>query len=38
MPKASKETASENVRWHDLRHACATWLLKAGPDRFAVSV
>lgn len=27
-----------NVRWHDLRHFCATQLLELGLDHFAVSV
>lgn len=27
-----------SIRWHDLRHACATWMLEAGIDHFAVSV
>jgi integrase len=26
------------VRWHDLRHFCATQLLELGVDHFAVSV
>jgi integrase len=27
-----------NIRWHDLRHLCATQLLELGLDHFAVSV
>lgn len=26
------------IRWHDWRHACATWLLELGLDHFAVSI
>ncbi|MGE5407579.1 MAG: hypothetical protein ACM3NV_03105, partial [Syntrophothermus sp.] len=28
----------ETIRWHDLRHFCATQLLEMGVDHFAVSV
>jgi integrase len=28
----------ETIRWHDLRHFCATQLLELGADHFAVSV
>lgn len=28
----------ESIRWHDLRHFCATQLLEMGVDHFAVSV
>ena len=33
-----KAAAGVEVRWHDLRHFCATRLLELGVDHFAVSV
>jgi integrase len=32
-----KAAARVEVRWHDLRHFCATQLLELGLDHFAVS-
>jgi len=33
-----EEAGLVGVRWHDLRHACATWLLEMGMSHFDVSV
>lgn len=33
-----KAAAGVDVRWHDLRHFCATQLLEMGLDHFAVSI
>lgn len=33
-----KAAAGVNVRWHDLRHFCATQLLELGLDHFAVAI
>lgn len=38
LPIARKAAGLPNVRWHDLRHFCATQLLELGLDHFAVSV
>ena len=38
IPYEREQAGLPNIRWHDLRHACATWLLEAGLDHFAVSV
>jgi integrase len=32
------EHGLQDIRWHDLRHFCATQLLEMGLDHFAVSV
>ena len=32
------ENGQSDIRWHDLRHFCATQLLEMGLDHFAVSV
>lgn len=36
--KAVRARADVDVRWHDLRHFCATQLLELGVDHFAVSI
>ena len=38
LPLDREQAALPNVRWHDLRHFCATQLLELGLDHFAVSV
>jgi integrase len=38
IPIQRAEAGLSNIRWHDLRHACATWLLELGLDHFAVSI
>lgn len=38
LPMERKAADLPNVRWHDLRHFCATQLLELGLDHFAVSV
>jgi integrase len=38
IPQERAESDLPNVRWHDLRHFCATQLLEIGLDHFAVSV
>lgn len=38
LPMERKSAGLPNVRWHDLRHFCATQLLELGLDHFAVSV
>ena len=35
---ARRGRAAADIRWHDLRHFCATQLLEMGLDHFAVSV
>lgn len=34
--KARKECGLEAVRWHDLRHTCASWLVQAGVPIYTV--
>lgn len=38
IPQQRAASGLPNVRWHDLRHFCATRLLEMGIDHFAVSV
>lgn len=38
IPQARAEAGQPDIRWHDLRHFCATQLLELGLDHFAVSV
>jgi integrase len=38
VPFDREDAGLPNVRWHDLRHFCATQLLELGLDHFAVSV
>jgi integrase len=38
VPAERARASIPNVRWHDLRHFCATQLLEMGVDHFAVSV
>ena len=38
IPQSRAEAGQPNIRWHDLRHFCATQLLEMGLDHFAVSV
>ena len=38
IPRERREVGLPNIRWHDLRHFCATQLLELGLDHFAVSV
>ena len=38
LPMERKAAALLNMRWHDLRHFCATQLLELGIDHFAVSI
>jgi integrase len=38
IPQQRAASGLPNVRWHDLRHFCATRLLEMGLDHFAVSV
>jgi integrase len=38
IPETRGSVGLPNLRWHDLRHFCATQLLELGPDHFAVSV
>lgn len=38
LPMERESAGIPNVRWHDLRHFCATQLLELGLDHFAVSV
>lgn len=38
LPMERKAANLPSVRWHDLRHFCATQLLELGLDHFAVSV
>ena len=38
IPQERDASGLPNVRWHDLRHFCATRLLEMGIDHFAVSV
>lgn len=38
LPMERKAAELPNVRWHDLRHFCATQLLELDLDHFAVSV
>jgi integrase len=38
IPQERAAIGLPNVRWHDLRHFCATRLLEMGIDHFAVSV
>ena len=38
IPDERRAAGLPNIRWHDLRHFCATQLLELGLDHFAVSV
>lgn len=38
IPETRGSVGLPNLRWHDLRHFCATQLLELGLDHFAVSV
>lgn len=38
IPQERAENGLPDIRWHDLRHFCATQLLEMGLDHFAVSV
>lgn len=38
IPQERAESGHPDIRWHDLRHFCATQLLEMGLDHFAVSV
>ena len=38
IPAEREAGGVPNIRWHDLRHFCATQLLELGLDHFAVSV
>ncbi|GIK78429.1 MAG: hypothetical protein BroJett022_21190 [Actinomycetes bacterium] len=38
IPQERAENGQPDIRWHDLRHFCATQLLEMGLDHFAVSV